>query len=275
MEIKCIALDLDRTTLNAQGHLSAGNRQALEYAIRRGVHIVIASGRSFHALPQDVVSIPGIEYAITSNGAAVYHVPTGRRLHGYLLPPESARAIVEIAARECATCEAFVKGVPHADAAYVANPLSYGVTLQGVDYIQRTRVPEPDMPSFINTHIHELDCIDLVVKDEETKLRLWSLLSETVPNIYITSSVPQLLEISHRDAGKHSGVRFVTELLGLTPVETAAFGDADNDVDMLKFVGCGIAVANATPNCLAAADRITAHHDEDGVAKAIYDLLCN
>ena len=87
MPIQCIALDLDRTTLDGEGRLSPGNRRALEYAIAKGVHIVIASGRSFASLPRDVTAVPGIEYAITSNGAAVYHVPTGTRLHSYAMTP--------------------------------------------------------------------------------------------------------------------------------------------------------------------------------------------
>ena len=83
MNIKCIALDLDRTTLNASGRLSDGNYNALCHAIENGVHIVIASGRSFDTLPKDVLAVPGIEYAITSNGAAIYHIPTSTCLHEY------------------------------------------------------------------------------------------------------------------------------------------------------------------------------------------------
>ena len=50
MKIKCIALDMDRTTLSAEGKLSQKNKEALEYAIKKGVHVVIASGRAFSAL---------------------------------------------------------------------------------------------------------------------------------------------------------------------------------------------------------------------------------
>ena len=57
MNIKCIALDLDRTTLNASGRLSDGNYNALCHAIENGVHIVIASGRSFDTLPKDVLAV--------------------------------------------------------------------------------------------------------------------------------------------------------------------------------------------------------------------------
>lgn len=273
MDIQCIALDLDRTTLNAGGRLSPGNRQALEYAISKGVHIVIASGRAFASLPWDVVSIPGIEYAITSNGAAVYHVPTGKRLHGYMLEPQAVRDILRLTAEEALVYEAFVDGEAYADAAYVRDPVAHGATPQAIPYIQRTRHSEPNIRAFIRAHIHELDSLDLVVADEAAKLRIWVDLEKAVPDVYITSSVQQLIEISHADAGKHSGVRYVTELLGLSPAQTAAFGDGDNDADMLRYVGCGIAVENATPACLAAADHVTARHDQDGVARGIYDIL--
>lgn len=273
MDIKCIALDLDRTTLDGAGRLSPGNREALERAIAKGVHIIIASGRAFASLPRDVTSIPGIEYAITSNGAAVYHIPTGKRLHGYLLEPRSVLDILRLTEGEPLVYEAFVDGTPYADAAYVRDPVSYGVTPQGVPYIQSTRRPVADTRDFIRAHLRELDSLDLVLGSEADKARIWAELERAVPGVYITSSVRQLIEISHAEAGKHSGVRYVTELLGLTPAQTAAFGDGDNDADMLRYVGCGIAVENASPACLAAADHVTARHDRDGVARGIRDIL--
>ena len=130
-----------------------------------------------------------------------------------------------------------------------------------------------DIKAFIRAHSRELDSIDLVVHGAEEKERLSAQLRASIPRIYVTSSVPQLVEISHRDAGKHSGLRYICDLLGLSPAQTAAFGDGDNDADLLTFAGCGIAVANASPACLAAADRVTGHFAEDGVAQAIALLL--
>ena len=144
---------------------------------------------------------------------------------------------------------------------------------QAIRYIQSTRHPEADITGFIRRHIDRLDSLDLIVREEADKQRIWARLEDTVPDIYITSSVRQLIEISHRDAGKHSGVRFVAERLRLSPADIAAFGDGDNDADMLSYVGCGIAMANASPACLAAADHITLDHREDGVAHGIYHML--
>jgi len=273
MTLRCIALDLDRTTLGPDGRLSTGNREALERAVRHGIHVVIASGRPLCSLPAEVTALPGIEYAITSNGAAVYHLPTGKRLRGFTLPPAAAEEILRLTADEPLTYEAFVDGIAYGGADYVADPVAYGTPPTSVGYIQRTRRPVPDIIAFIRSHSHELDSVDLVVRSAEEKNRLSALLMESVPDLYVTSSVPQLVEISHRDAGKHSGLRFITNLLGISPAQTAAFGDGDNDADMLAFAGCGIAVSNASPACLAAADRITGHFSEDGVAQAIHRLL--
>ena len=89
----------------------------------------------------------------------------------------------------------------------------------------------------------------------------------------MTTSVQQLIEISHRNAGKHSGVKYFMEMLGLNREEIAAFGDADNDVDMLEFAGCGIAMENASPKCKEVADYVTKHHAEDGVAYGLREIL--
>ena len=273
MAIGCIALDMDRTTLNGEGRLSAGNRRALERAIGAGVHIVIASGRTFTSLPADVLAVPGIEYAITSNGAAVYHIPTGLCLHRYLLTPGSVDRVLELTAGEDVAYEAFVDGQAYADRAYVEDPARYGADPLAVAYVQSTRVLEDDIVGFLRRHILELDGMDVVLRSQETKRRLWALLEREVPDLYVTSSIDRLLELSHRDAGKHAGLRFVMERLGLSREEVAAFGDGDNDAEMLAFAGTGIAMENASPACLAAADLVTKSCQEDGVAYGMEKFL--
>jgi len=274
MDLKCIALDLDRTTLNARGVLSAGNRQALEAAISRGIHIVIASGRPFAALPKDVLAVPGIEYAITSNGAAIYHIPSGKRIHSYAMAPASVREILRLTENEPVVYETFVDGVAHMDAALMENPAAYGFgDPHSIAYLKETRTAQEHITAFIEEHICELDSLDLIFWDKAVAKRVTERLHQQVPNIYSTSSIWPLLELSHKDAGKHSGVRFIAEHLNLSPAQIAAFGDGDNDVEMLQFVGCGVAMANASPTCLAAADRVTGHFDQDGLAQGIYQLL--
>ena len=298
MKIKCIALDLDRTTLDSQGHLSEENRAAVESAAAAGVHVVVASGRSLDSLPAEITDITGVRYAITSNGAAVYDLRERKCLRQFKMTPESVEDIlwhtemerikatygeaaemseIEVPETEIyeteISYEAFIDGRAFAESRYVADPVRFGAMPQAVPYIQSTRMPVEDMRTFIRAHRSELDCIDLVVKSEDMKRRLWKNLRENVRDVYITSSVRQLLEISHRDAGKESCAKFLLEYLGLIREELAAFGDGDNDSGLLKFAGIGFAVANASPECRDAADEIVASNDENGVAQGIQKIL--
>ena len=273
IKIECVALDLDRTTLNVQGKLSPGNLRAIEQAINAGIHIVIASGRAYSTLPTEVTGIAGIEYAVTSNGAAIYRISDHTCLKQYKIRSASVDTVLKMSADEPVTYEAFVDGAAYADRDFIENPGKYGTSPQAVEYVKNTRHLEPDIVQFIKAHMDELDSMDIVVRDAQMKKRIWERIAGADPEVYITSSVQQLIEISHRDAGKHTGLRFVTERLGISQDHVAAFGDGDNDVDMLKFAGYGVAVANASDNCRAAARYLTKHHNEDGVAYGLREIL--
>ncbi len=274
-ECRCIALDLDGTLLAGDGTLSKESREALTAAIEAGVHVVVASGRAYSTLPGAILSIPGIEYAITSNGAAVYRVPTSECICVHKLRREAVEDVLSLVgeAVEDPLYEAFVDGTAYAPAEYVADPEAFGADERAALYVKATRKPCRDMLDFLNSHLEELDSLDLIVNDQQEKRRIWALLEKNVPHVYITASVPRFLEISDEASGKASALAFVLERLGLSPEQAAAFGNADNDADMLAYAGLGIAVENATEACRAAADRIGASNDEDGAAREIRRIL--
>ena len=269
--IRCVALDLDGTTLNSQGKLSERTRQAIRAVLERRIHVIVASGRPVSSLPEEVVGIPGIRYAVTSNGAVVRDLETGEILREYKLTPEAAEEILGLTEGMDVAYETFIAGIPYAQASYVADPVRYGAAATAVSYVRRTRKPVKDIRGFIRRHKRELDSIDVVIR--EGKEALWKKLETQVEDIYVTSSVPQLLEISYKEAGKASGVRFLLDHLKIAREHLAAFGDGDNDSGMLRLAGVGVAVANAVPGCLAAADRITGSNDEDGVAAELERIL--
>lgn len=273
MTIKCIALDLDGTTLNARGELSEKNKIALERAIARGIQIVIASGRGLESLPQELLDMKGLRYAITSNGAAIYDLQEGIWLKRYKMTPESVEAVLRLTAGSGVAYEALIDGKAFAQPEYVNDPVRFGAAVTAIPYIRSTRKPVADFMTFLAEHQSELDSLDLAVPNQELKYRLWKLLEQKVPDLYITSSVQQLLELSHKDGGKHSGARFLLKYLGLKQEELAAFGDGDNDAQMLCMAGVGFAVKNASEKCREAADVIVPANTEDGVAWGIEQIL--
>lgn len=272
---KLIALDLDETTLDQNSRLSPENRAALEAALSRGVDILVATGRSMATVPREIRDFPGIRYAITGNGAAIYDLQTGQAIQRYLLAPEAVLRILELTAGEHLTYEAFLNGDAYAQADYIRHPEEFMADAQTRTYVQATRNPVPDILDFIRQHAAELDSLDVVAGDPETKRRVMERLQQ-VDEVYITSSVSRLVELSDQHCGKHRALAHMASLLGIDRADTAAFGNADNDAEMLYWSGCGVAVANASPACLAAADYVTAASWENGVAQAfsrLFDIL--
>lgn len=272
-KVRLIALDLDGTTLDSSKQVSEKNRNAIINAVKNGVHVCIASGRAFDTLPSVVTEIPGIEYAITSNGAAVYEIKDKKCLRSYKLTAKSVKTILELTKDMPVTYEAFIEGRAYAGSEYIHNPVKFGATKEAIHYIQTTRTLIDDITGFIRQHVNELDSMDIIVKDADMKEKVCDAIYKETQDVYITSSVKQLVEISYKDAGKKSGVKFLADRLGVSKEEIAAFGDADNDKDMIEYAGYGIAVANASASLKEKADYITLSNDEDGIAYAFANIL--
>lgn len=272
-KVRLIALDLDGTTLDSSKQVSEKNRNAIINAVKNGVHVCIASGRAFDTLPSVVTEIPGIEYAITSNGAAVYEIRDKKCLRSYKLTAESVKTILELTKDMPVTYEAFIEGRAYAGSEYIHNPVKFGATKEAIHYIQTTRTLIDDITGFIRQHVNELDSMDIIVKDADMKEKVCDAIYKETQDVYIRSSVKQLVEISYKDAGKKSGVKFLADRLGVSKEEIAAFGDADNDKDMIEYAGYGIAVANASISLKEKADYITLSNDEDGIAYAFANIL--
>lgn len=268
--IKLIALDLDDTTLRSDASLAPETAQAIAKAVESGVEVVIASGRAFKSLPRQVLSIEGLRYAVSSNGAAIERIADGERLLSFTLKPQSVMDILELFDGE--RFEAFIGGQPYCDGEYYSDPLRFGCSAAYVDYVKSTRLPVENMPEFIRENIHLLDSIDVLCQSAGHKNELWEK-AKRLSGVYVTSSSPRLIEISDINAGKGAALRRLSQLLDIAPEHIAAFGNGDNDADMLSFAGVGIAVKNASEKCLAAADHICPDNDENGVAKTIEKLL--
>ena len=90
----------------------------------------------------------------------------------------------------------------------------------------------------------------------------------------VVQAVPDMLEVLPLAASKGAGVARLLAALGVPPGRAAAVGDGENDVDMLKSVGLGLAMANAVPLARAAARHVLRRsNDEDGVAEAVERFL--
>jgi Cof subfamily protein (haloacid dehalogenase superfamily) len=91
--------------------------------------------------------------------------------------------------------------------------------------------------------------------------------------LYIAKSLPHFLELASPEVTKASGLDFLAPRVGFSRERTVAFGDGENDVELLQWAGYAVAVANAHDRVLAAADFVCPSVDEEGVAQVIEAFL--
>lgn len=270
---ECIALDLDGTALQADGTVSSRLVRALSEIAVQGTEIIVVSGRSYATIPEQVRSLPMLRYIVTSNGAAVYN--KGRKIKGWMLEESSVKRIMDLTAVSykdgCLSYEIFLDGNAYAEERYLEDPSVFGLSPHSRSYVQRTRKSVKSIMEFAEMYKDRLDSVNLIIPDRNLYDQLEKQIAED-SNVYITASSACRMEISHADSGKHNGLSYVLDLLHISPAKTVAFGDADNDIPMLKMAGTGISMANGTEGCRQAADRITASNKEDGVAQVIEEL---
>lgn len=275
-EIKMLAFDLDDTALDGNGQLAPETREAFIKAAEAGIEPVIASGRSFYSLPQELLEVPGIRYAICSNGANLFDTVNRKCLDSMCLEEYSIDQIVKIADdyKDTVYLDAFTEGVPHSDRRLLDTLLSNDkISEHRKAYLRRTRRPEEDIRGFIRDNKSHLDCMNYNVFDTRLFDELMSRLANEVQDIYFTSSIPELIEISYKDSGKAAGLRRMCDYLNIPIQNVAAFGNADNDAEMISVAGRGYAVANSSQVALDAADVVIGPCWENSVAEEIMRIL--
>lgn len=265
---RLVAFDLDRTVLRNDGSLSPATRSVLKELIDRQIHIVIASGRPYSSLPQELLEFPGIDYAITSNGAALVHIHPFEYIDQIFLPVQALRSLVDTYA-SLYPLEVFINGQGYASQEYVDSPTSFGAKAEHISYVQSTRIPVDNMPKFIFSHQDEIESMDILVPSAQINQDVRRLLCDQYPELHITSSNDHMIEISHGNAGKGNRLSHLLQLLHLSPEECITFGDGDNDADMLSMAGLGIAMENASEAAKKAAAWLTFSNENDGVAAAL------
>ena len=122
-------------------------------------------------------------------------------------------------------------------------------------------------------HRAQTDGVNFICADPALREQLARRLCEQCPEITLTSSVPHLIEVSHRQSDKGQTLLWLLRALKLSTEEAMAFGDAENDIPMLRAVRYGIAMENAAEHCKAAAFAVTGSNTEDGVARKIQEML--
>lgn len=258
-----ICSDLDGTLFRKDKTISNENKAAIRYFQKEGGIFTFITGRMpyYATRAYELVNPNGPVGCV--NGGALYDYETQKYLWTQELSPEAAELVAVIDAQHPDVGIQMV-GFDHT---YFCK---YNDTM--VNFRKATNLP--DLRCDYN-HVPETIAKVLFGTEEDEKIRAIERTLRSHPkaeNYGFIRSQHNLFEILPKGIGKGNAVAKLVELLGLDPEKTVAIGDYDNDISMFQAVKLGVAVANACPAALAAADHVTVSNEDHAIAKIIYQL---
>lgn len=269
-KIRMIGLDLDGTVFNNEKMITEHTREVLAEAIRQGVVVLPATGRPECGLPEQFLAIPGVRYALTSNGARIIDLVERKVIYAQLLPWETAAAVIdEVNTWEHCAWEAYYDGEIFVDAdAY--RFLDHPDMLPSLkSYMRRTRQPVKGLAEKIRREHISMEKMHMVFENTEYRDQKLQEIREKFPDLAFSNATTFNMEINSADAGKGKGLVALGRILGISREEIMACGDAANDWDMLQMAGFPVVMGNADEETKKLAAFVTKSNEEDGVAYAV------
>ena len=238
-------------------------RAALHDVHAVGIHVVLVTGRMFQAVRPYLREAGIDDPVICYQGAVVADPTTGRFLRHEPIPLELARETIAALNDEGFGLNCYVD-----DELYVAE-----VTPEArryADFQHLTLHPVGDLLAWLCAPPTKLVVIDDPEVLDDLKQRM---LARFDGRLYISKSLPYFLEFASPDVTKAAGLDFVAEHLGFARGRTVAFGDGENDIELVDWAGYGVAVANAHQRVRELADFVCPSVDEEGVAQVLEAFL--
>lgn len=267
-DIRLIAVDLDGTLLTEQKTITPRTLSTLREALLRGVAVAPATGRPAAGLPAPLLELPGLRYALTSNGARVWDLAQNAPVAEFLMQKPHAEAALRVLEEYDCVTDLFVKGRRISIASQLKR-LARVAPPAMLAYLRSTRTEVEDIYAYLAKSSALPEKISVVFAQNAQRAEAWQRLEGLGLGLELSSSLDKNLEINAPGVTKGSGLLALARHLGLTRRQLMACGDSGNDLWMLKAAGLSVAMANAEPQIKEAALFETASNEEDGVAKAV------
>lgn len=266
-DIRIVALDLDGTVFDDKKVIRPRTAAAINAALQKGVLVLPATGRPASGVPQEFLDWPGVCYALTSNGATVTELATGRKLVD--LPFDAALAVqlYDTLLPFGGMISIFIGGKCCTQKGRLAECADFlPANLTG--YFRATRAEKDDLRQTLLEHAHEVEKFSILYPDDASRDAA-SRAAQQLGPVEITASLERNMEINAPGVSKGRGLLALAEHLGLDRNQVMAVGDSGNDRTMLEMAGLGVAMGNAAPEIKALANAVTDDNNHDGVAAAI------
>ncbi|ORW88145.1 HAD family hydrolase [Mycobacterium szulgai] len=260
-----MACDVDGTLFDDDESLTPRTRDAVRAAVAGGAQFILATGRPPRWIRPVVEALGFAPMAVCANGAVIYNPATDRVVSARTLGVDALARLAQVALRV----------IPNA-----------GLAVERIG----ERAHDTVTPQFVSSPGYEHAWLN----PDNTEVSIEDLLSTPAIKLLIRSAGSRsadmaaelakyvnsegdltystnngLVEIVPRGVSKATGVAEIARPLGIADAQVVAFGDMPNDVPMLLQAGLGVAMGNAHPDAVAAANEVTAPNNEDGVARVL------
>ena len=260
-----VATDVDGTLLDPDDRITPRTRDAIAAAVAGGAHFVLATGRPPRWIPPVVDALGFAPMSVCANGAVIYDAANDRVVSARTLPVDVLTELAEIAARVVPGAGLAAERIGRS-AHDTATPQF--VSAPGYEHAWLN----PDNTEVAYEDLLSAPAVKLLVrKPGMPSAELAAVLERHIGLLgdVTYSTNDGLVEISTIGISKAVGVDEVARPLGISADDVVAFGDMPNDIPMLLWAGHGVAMGNAHPETMAAANEVTAPNDDDGLARVL------
>ncbi|MBP1968577.1 Cof subfamily protein (haloacid dehalogenase superfamily) [Virgibacillus natechei] len=265
---KLVAIDIDGTLLNSRNEITKEVNDAIQAAKENGVSVVLCTGRPIFGINPFIEELKlnnEADFAITFNGALVQNTYTEEVVSQNNLTYQDLKALYELSKEIQSPMHYF-------DIKHMYNP-NKTINLYTIYKAFANQIPIHYRP--MNETPADIVIPKAMFVDEPERL---DKIIETIPDSFkekymMIKSTPFYLEILHPIVSKGRAIKQLAEKLSIKREEIISIGDGENDLSMIEYAGCGVAMNNATPSVKEAADFQTLSNDENGVAYAIEQLI--
>ncbi|HIY91831.1 Cof-type HAD-IIB family hydrolase [Companilactobacillus sp. HBUAS56275] len=262
MTIKLVATDMDATFLDDSKHFDSKRFDKIyQYMTEHNIYFVSASGNQYYQLKNFFKDYPKTLF-VAENGALVgdhdeifqtWHF-SSTVFHKILSVLENTDHIQYIA---CGRKSAYI--LKSATAEFYKISKFYFPRLTQVDSLED--VDDEILKFSVNCPL------------DETEAYMEHLANNIGKDVSVVSSGHGDIDIIQSDANKATGLEYLSKKLNIKPEEMCAFGDGGNDLEMLRYVGHGVAMENASPIVLETAPYQTTNNNDQGVLEHLESLF--
>ena len=263
---KLLALDMDGTVLNSDKKITPRTRAAIDDLMKRGVAVVVSTGRNLAELADYRDDFRAMHYGIVISGGMIYDFFRDEPIKVHGLDEATMLKLIDFGLEEGAMIHLHTVKASIARESDIQNMAAFGMGIYQ-DMFDRICGRCDDPKQYIHEHPGEVIKVNLYHRDKASRDRNFNRIEPLKLSISYAEAFN--LEMSPANITKASGLRELCDYLKIDLSEAVAIGDADNDKEILQTAGLAVAMGNASDKIKLLADFVTLDNDSDGVAFAI------